>query len=122
MSQSDYTLHTAQEDFIIDTVDHNLKVTGTIVSTQHIPQAFLDKVKAKRDFQDKQTFAQITKGDEFEKIHLARIPVAVVNKWAREGFDMMALIDSGDSQAAATILAKLRLEDMQGFQTTSKNF
>ena len=119
---TDPILHSAQEEFIFDTIDHNLKVTGTIVSQQHIPQAFLDKVKAKRDFQDNQTFAQLTKGDDIEKIHLARIPVAVVNKWAREGFDMMALIDSGDSQAAATILAKLRLEDMQGFQTTSKNF
>lgn len=123
MTQStDPILHSAQEEFIFDTVDHNFKVTGTIVSTQHIPQSFLDKVKAKRDHQDKQTFAQITKGDEFEKIHLARIPVAVVNKWAREGFDMMALIDSGDHQAASTILAKLRLEGMEGFQTTSKNF
>ena len=122
MTESKFHLHTAREDFIFDSVDANLKVTGTIVSEQHISQDFLDKMKRKREAQDRKTFAEITKGDDIEKIHLCRIPVAVVNKWAREGFDMMTLIDSGDPKAAQTILAKLRLEDMTAFQLTSKNF
>jgi hypothetical protein len=114
--------HTSADDFIVDTCDSDFRVTGTIVTTQNIPQSFLDKVRAKRDFQDAQTFGQLTKGDDLERIHLCRIPVSVVSKWSREGFDMMALLDSGDPKAAQTILAKLRLEEMEGFQTTSKNF
>ncbi len=34
----------------------------------------------------------------------------------------LALISSGEPRAAALILAKLRTEDMAGFQTTSRNF
>ncbi|WP_066803373.1 hypothetical protein [Sphingomonas asaccharolytica] len=113
---------TADEDFVPDTVDDDFRMTGTIVSTQNIPQSFLDKVASKRDLQDKQTFSQLTRGDEIEKIHLARIPVAVVSKWHREGFDLFHLIDSGDPNASAIILAKLRADDMAAFQTTSKNF
>lgn len=108
------------EDFIPDTVDGDLQVTGTIVSEQHIPQSFLDNVASKRAFQDGQTFAQLTKGDEIERIHLARIPVAVVNKWRREGFDIFQAIH--DPSGAAIILAKLRAEDLTAFQTTTKSF
>lgn len=109
------------EDFVPETVDSDLQVTGHIVAQQHIPESFLAKVAAKRNWQDAQTFAQLTKGDEIEKIHLARIPVAVVNKWQREGFDLYELVSSGDPNASAIILAKLRTEDLTAFQTTSKN-
>ncbi len=107
------------EDFVPDTVDSDLQVTGTIVSAQHIPQGFLDRVAAKRNWQDAQTFSQLTKGDEIEKVHLARIPVAVVNKWQREGFDLYQAIH--DPNGSALILAKLRAENLTAFQTTSKN-
>ncbi|WP_375272847.1 hypothetical protein [Sphingomonas sp.] len=107
------------EDFLPDTVDSDLQVTGTIVSAQHIPQGFLDRVAAKRNWQDAQTFSQLTKGDEIEKVHLARIPVAVVNKWQREGFDLYQAIH--DPNGSALILAKLRAENLTAFQTTSKN-
>lgn len=110
------------EQFIPDEVDSDFQMTGTIVSAQHIPQSFLDRVAAKRNWQDAQAFSQITKGDDTERVHLARIPVAVVNKWQREGFDMLQLVSSGDPNAAAIILAKLRSEDLTAFQTTSKNF
>lgn len=113
---------TADEDFVPDTIDDDLQVTGHIVSAQHIPQGFLDRVAAKRNHQDSQSFSALTRGDEIEKIHLARVPVSVVNKWQREGFDMLQLISSGDPNAAAIILAKLRAEDLTAFQTTSKNF
>jgi len=108
------------EDFVPDTIDGDLQVTGTIVSAQHIPQSFLDSVAAKRDFQDGQSFSALTKGDEIEKIHLARIPVAVVNKWQREGFDLYQAIH--DPNGAALILAQLRAENLTAFQTTSKTF
>lgn len=111
---------TANEDFIPDTVDSDLQMTGTIVSSQNIPQSFLDAVAAKRDFQDRQSFSALTKGDEIEKIHLARIPVAVVNKWRREGFDLFDAIH--DPNGSALILAKLRSENLTAFQTTSKTF
>jgi hypothetical protein len=115
-----YSLVTADEDFVVDSVDSDLQVTGTIVSAQHIPQAFLDKVAAKRNFQDARSFAQLTKGDDTERVHLARIPVAVVNKWRREGFDLFQAIH--DPNGSAIILAKLRAEDLTAFQTTSKTF
>lgn len=119
---SHYSFFGLDEDFIPETVDNDLQMTGTIVSEQYIPQSFLDNVKAKREWQDSSTFSQLTKGDEIEKIHLARIPVAVVNKWRREGFDLYQLISSGDQNASALILAKLRSEELTAFQTTSKNF
>lgn len=115
-----YRLITADEDFVVDTIDGDFQVTGHIVSEQQIPQSFLDRVAAKRDAQDARTFAQLTTGDEIEKIHLARIPVAVVNKWRREGFDLFQAIH--DPNGAAIILAKLRAEDLTAFQTTSKTF
>lgn len=114
------------EDFIPDAVEgsildpNDLRVSGTIVSEQHIPQSFLDNVAAKRTFQDGQSFAQLTKGDDIERVHLARIPVAVVNKWSREGFDLFQAIH--DPNGAAIILAKLRAEDLTAFQTTTKSF
>lgn len=110
------------EDFLPETFDGDFRTSGTIVSAQEIPQGWLDRVKAKRDWQDAQTFSQITKGDDTERVHLARIPVAVVNKWAREGFDLYGLISSGAANASAIIMAKLDLEDLQGFKTTSKRF
>jgi hypothetical protein len=115
-----YNLVTADEDFVFDSVDSDLQVTGHIVSEQQVPQGFLDRVAAKRNWQDAQSFSQLTKGDEIEKIHLARIPVAVVNKWSREGFDLFQAIH--DPNGAAIILAKLRAEDLTAFQTTSKTF
>jgi len=108
------------EDFVTDTMNRDFQVTGTIVSEQHIPQSFLDSVAAKRNWQDDQSFSTLTKGDEIEKIHLARVPVAVVNKWQREGFDLFQAIH--DPNGAALILAKLRAEDLTAFQTTSKTF
>lgn len=108
------------EDFIPDTVDGDLQVTGTIVAEQEIPQSFLDRVAATRNLQDASTFAQLTKGDDIERIHLARIPVAVVNNWRRQGFDIFEAIH--DPNGAAIILAKLRAEDLTAFQTTSKSF
>lgn len=110
------------EEFVPETFDGDFQTTGTIVSEQHIPQGWLDRVKAKRDRQDAQSFSQLTKGDEMDRVHLARIPVAVVNKWAREGFDLYGLISSGAPNAAAIIMAKLDLEDLQAFKTSSKTF
>lgn len=120
---TDYRFVGLDEHFVPDTFDlADFRTSGTIVAAQEIPEGWLDRVKAKRDRQDSQTFAQLTKGDDIEKVHLARIPVAVVNKWAREGFDLYGLISSGAPNAAAIIMARLRAEDLQAFATTSKRF
>lgn len=119
---TEYRFVGLDEDYIPDTFDGGFRTSGTIVSSQEIPQAWLDRVKAKRDWQDAQAFSTLTKGDDTERVHLARIPVAVVNKWGREGFDLYGLISSGDPNAAAIIMAKLRAEDLQAFTTSSKNF
>ncbi len=110
------------EEFIPDTFDGDFRTTGTIVSAQEIPQSWMDRVKAKRDYQDATSFSALTRGDDLEKVHLARIPVAVVNKWSREGFDLYGLISSGDPHASAIIMARLRSEDLHSFQVSSKNF
>lgn len=119
---TEYRFVGLDEQYIPETFDGDFRTTGTIVAAQEIPQGWLDRVKAKRDWQDSQTFSQITKGDDIDRVHLARIPVAVVNKWGREGFDLYSLISSGDPNAAAIIMAKLRAEDLQAFQVSSKNF
>lgn len=122
MSFPSFSFVGLDEDFIPEMVDSDLQMTGTIVAEQHIPQAFLDNIANKRNWQDSQSFRALTKGDDIEKVHLARIPVAVVNKWQREGFDLYELIGSGDPNATAIIMAKLRAEDLTAFQTTHKNF
>jgi hypothetical protein len=45
----------------------------------------------------------------------ASIPVAVVEKWMREGFDVL-----NGKHSAKEILAKLRSEDLGSFITTTK--
>ena len=111
----------SNEEFVADTIDSDLRMTGTIVGHQTIAQSFLDNIANLRNAQDASSFSALTKGDDLEKIRIASIPVSVVNKWRREGFDMLALIDSGDPQAASLILAKLRADDLTAFQATTRN-
>ena len=113
---------TAREEFIPATVDSDLRVTGTIVSAQSIPTSFLDRMAATRQRQDAQTFAQLTKGDDLDRVKVASIPVAIVAKWDREGFDLHGLIDSRDPNAIAIIMAKLDAENLSAFRATSKDF
>jgi len=51
---------------------------------------------------------------EGDMMKIASIPVVVVDKWAREGFDVF-------KHSAKEIVAKLKSEDMGYFMATSKN-
>jgi hypothetical protein len=72
---------------------------------QEIPRYFLDSLKRERD-----NSKSVREG---EYMRVASIPVAVVDKWVSEGFDF-------SNATAAQIVAKLKLENLDGFLTTDK--
>jgi len=74
---------------------------------QHIPQSFLDRLKTERD---------ATEGQRMGDFHrVASIPVAVVEKWMREGFNIY-----DKNIKASDVLKKLRNEQLDAFITTTK--
>ena len=79
-----------------------------VKNTQNISQDFLDGLKAERDTSTMQ------REGEFMKV--ASVPMAVVEKWQREGFDIM----SDKNITAHQILARLRNEHLDGFIATEK--
>ncbi len=123
MTPAPYRFNTVQSRFQLDSVDSDLQVTGTIEAFQEIPQDLLDKLKAKREYQDSRKFSELTKGDDLEMIEIAEIPQAVIWKWGREGFDFFEIISTLPGQETAQmILAKLRTDELTAFQLTSKTF
>lgn len=75
---------------------------------QHIPDSFLSNLADMR-----QTSSQTREG-EFMKV--ASIPTVVVEKWMREGFDIL-----GDRNIKpADIVKKLKAEGLEDFLATSK--
>lgn len=72
---------------------------------QEIPQSFIDELKA-----EKASSSSVREG---EYMRAASIPVVVVEKWVREGFDFW-------NASAKEILAKLRAEHLDDFITTKK--
>lgn len=72
---------------------------------QHIPQSFLDDLKNAREDSVRE------KAREFH--HVASIPVAVVNKWMREGFDIY-------EATIPEIMTRLRAEHLDAFIATKK--
>jgi hypothetical protein len=80
---------------------------GLVIQTyQAIPQEFTDALKAER-FHNSQSRVS----GEYHRV--ASIPTAVVDKWMREGFDFW-------NASAKTILAKLKLENLDAFITSDK--
>lgn len=77
-----------------------------IKHTQEITPEFLDKAKEDRVVSSKPS------GD-FHKF--ASIPTSVVEKWQREGFDILKY-----NYSAKEIMAKLSKEDLGAFITTTK--
>lgn len=76
--------------------------------TQNISQSFLDNLAEQRHAsKDKR---------EGEFMRVASIPTVVVEKWMREGFNIM----SGE-HSAAEIVKKLKSENLEAFLTTEKN-
>ena len=72
---------------------------------QEIPKSFLDNLKRKRE--------ESKAVREKEYMHIASIPVEVVEKWQREGFDFY-------NESAKKIVAKLKAENLDAFLVTNK--
>jgi len=75
--------------------------------TQEIAPFFLDSLAEQRHANDNK------REDDFMSV--ASIPVVVVEKWMREGFNIM----SGE-HSAAEIVKRLRAENLEAFLTTNK--
>lgn len=75
---------------------------------QQIPQSFMDRLKSFRDDSSNRRMG------DFERI--ASIPTVVVEKWMREGFNIY-----DKNVTAKEIVARLRLEHLDGFLTTTKS-
>lgn len=78
-----------------------------IKKEQSIPQSFLDRLKTARD-----DSANNKMGDYHR---VASIPTVVVEKWMREGFNIW-----DKNVTAKEIVARLKLEHLDGFLTTTK--
>lgn len=74
---------------------------------QQIPQSFLDRLKESRD-----ESANNRMGDYHR---VASIPTVVVEKWMREGFNIW-----DKNVTAKEIVARLKLENLEAFLTTTK--
>ena len=74
---------------------------------QQIPQSFLDRLKESRD-----ESANNRMGDYHR---VASIPTVVVEKWMREGFNIW-----DKNVTAKEIVARLKLENLDAFLTTTK--
>lgn len=78
-----------------------------IKKQQEIPTSFLDRLKAKRDASRNAPMGDLH--------HVASIPVAIVEKWMSEGFN---IFDRNNS--VKDIVARLQSEDMQAFMATER--
>ena len=74
--------------------------------TQSIPSSFLSQLAQSRN-------ASSAPAGEHHRV--ASIPVAVVEKWLREGFDI-----SQPDVTAAEIVTRLKAENLDAFITTTK--
>lgn len=93
--------------FIDQQVDFEETSDGLVIEKyQEIPQYFLDSLRRQRD-----NSKSVREG---EYMRVASIPVAVVDRWQADGFDFT-------NATAAQIVAKLKLENLDGFLTTNKN-
>lgn len=92
--------------FIEQQTDFDENAEGLVIQTsQHIPDSFLRDLKEER-FESKHRRAG-------EYMRVASIPVVVVDKWKREGFDF-------DNAPIKEIVNKLKMEGLDVFLTTDK--
>jgi len=92
----------------IDTV-YNEDADGVFRKhTQDISQSFLDSLAEQRKAS--------TGRKEGDFMRVASIPTVIVEKWMREGFNIM----SGE-HSAAEIVKRLKQENLEAFLTTEKN-
>jgi hypothetical protein len=78
-----------------------------IKKQQIITDAFMDDLKDAR-------FASKAPAGNFHKV--ASIPVAIIEKWMREGFDIL----KDKNITAAQIVKRLKAEGLDGFLATNK--
>lgn len=76
-----------------------------IKHTQDIPQEFLNGLKDARLDSSRKPMGELHR--------FASVPTSVVEKWGREGFDVM-------KESAKNIIKKLKSEDLDAFITTNK--
>lgn len=87
-------------------VDFGENSEGLIIQTsQAIPDSFL------RDLKEERFESKHRRAGEYHRV--ASIPVAVVDKWKREGYDF-------DNAPVREILLKLKAENLEAFITTDK--
>ena len=77
-------------------------------NTQHISDDFLRNIQEQRNAS--------TGRREGDYMRVASIPVVIVEKWMKEGFDIM----SGE-HSAAEIVKRLKAENLEAFLTTEKS-
>jgi hypothetical protein len=77
-----------------------------IERVQHIPEGFLERLKAERD--------ESTSVRETEHQRVASIPTCLVEQWLREGYDFW-------NEPVSKIVAKLKAENLEYFLTTAKS-
>jgi hypothetical protein len=91
------------------TVDKTGKITeGYIETFQELPDSFMRGLADKKTFQDG-LFAP-------DELHVCSVPVAIVDQWIREGFNIYA----DQNITPAMIIARLKTEDLSKFVLTSK--
>lgn len=93
---------------IIDSgVSFDENTEGLVIQTyQEIPQEFIDGLKSERF-----TNSQRRVPNEFHRA--ASIPVAIVDKWKSEGYDVF-------TEPVAKSIAKLKTENLDYFITSDK--
>ena len=77
--------------------------------TQHIPQWHLDNLREQRN--------NSTGRREGDFMRVASIPTSVVEKWMREGFDIL----SDKNITGQEIVKRLKAENLDAFLTTDKS-
>ncbi|WP_422023348.1 hypothetical protein [Pyruvatibacter mobilis] len=95
------------QNYLLEDVHARLVDEGdrrAIFRTQHIPDSFLSEIADER---------LASAGNHGEMQRVARIPVAIVEKWLGEGFDVYR-------ESVPAIMARLRAEDMGRLISTSK--
>lgn len=75
--------------------------------TQEVPDSFLQRLRQKRDASENRPAGDMH--------HVASIPVAIVEKWMAEGFNIF-----DKNVKVSEIVKRLHSEDMTAFMVTSK--
>jgi hypothetical protein len=88
-------------------VDIKAYTDGLIIEkSQHIPTEFLDRLR------DLRHDSMSVREREFQ--HVAAIPVALVDRWLKEGYDVY-------QEPIRKTVAKLKHENLEYFLATAKN-